>query len=48
MSLQLSHTGKEKIKIIIIKIKVIRRTRSGSNISNLNGVNLVREGTSKK
>ena len=47
MSLQLSHTGKEKI-IIIIKIKVIRRTRSGSNISNLNGVNLVREGTSKK
>ena len=47
MSLQLSHTGKEKI-IIIIKIKVIRSTRSGSNISNLNGVNLVREGTSKK
>ena len=45
MSLQLSHTGKEKIIIII---KVIRRTRSGSNISNLNGVNLVREGTSKK
>ena len=47
MSLQSSHTRKEKI-IIITKIKVIRRTRSGSNISNLNGVNLVREGTSKK
>ena len=47
MSLQSSHTRKEKI-IIIIKIKVIRRRRSGSNISNLNGVNLVREGTSKK